>query len=40
VVYPLLNDFTRSRGKMEQSACLVAVTRLQHAHADLLEAQA
>jgi hypothetical protein len=40
VIYPLLNDFTRSRGKMEQSACLVAVTRLQHAHSDLLGAHA
>lgn len=32
LVLPLLRNFTRSFGKMEQSACLVAVTRITHAH--------
>ena len=32
LVLPLFKNFTRSNGAMEQSACLVAVTRLQTAH--------
>lgn len=32
LVLPLFKNFTRSNGLMEQSACLVAVTRLQSAH--------
>lgn len=32
LVLPLFKHFTRSNGAMEQSACLVAVTRLQTAH--------
>ena len=36
MVLPLLNTFTQSRGAMEQAACLVAVTRINHAHPSLL----
>ena len=32
LVLPLLQQFTRSTGRMEQAACLVAVTRLHAAH--------
>jgi hypothetical protein len=32
---PLLREFMASRGKSEQAACLVAVTRLQHRYRDL-----
>ncbi|WP_020394991.1 BRCT domain-containing protein [Thiolinea disciformis] len=32
LVLPLFKHFTRSTGRMEQAACLVAVTRLQTAH--------
>jgi hypothetical protein len=32
LVLPLFKTFTRSNGLMEQNACLVAVTRLHHAH--------
>lgn len=32
LVMPLFKQFTRSNGRMEQAACLVAVTRLQTAH--------
>ncbi|TXH70235.1 MAG: hypothetical protein E6Q83_06825 [Thiothrix sp.] len=32
LVLPLFKNFTRSNGRMEQAACLVAVTRLQTAH--------
>jgi len=35
LVLPLLQTFTRSRGQMEQAACLVAVTRIHHAHRHL-----
>jgi hypothetical protein len=35
LVLPLLHNFTYSRGKMEQAACLVAVTRIHHAHPQL-----
>ena len=35
LVFPLLQNFTRSRGKMEQNACLVAVTRIQNSHPQL-----
>jgi hypothetical protein len=34
-VLPLLDEFLRSRGKSEQAACLVAVTRIRHAHPEL-----
>jgi hypothetical protein len=36
LVLPLLQTFTRSRGQMEQAACLVAVTRIHHAHRHLV----
>ena len=32
---PLLKEFLASRGKSEQAACLVAVTRIRKAHPDL-----
>jgi hypothetical protein len=32
VVLPLFQHFTQSRGKMERDACLVAATRIEHAH--------
>lgn len=32
LVLPLFKNFTRSKGRMEQAACLVALTRLQIAH--------
>ena len=35
MVLPLFRNFTRSRGAMEQAACLVAVTRIQHTHPEL-----
>ena len=35
MVLPLFENFTRSRGVMEQAACLVAVTRIHHAHPKL-----
>ena len=35
MVLPLFRNFTRSRGAMEQAACLVAVTRIQHSHPEL-----
>lgn len=38
LVLPLLRQFTRSRGAMEQAACLVAVTRIQHTHPQLGDA--
>jgi hypothetical protein len=31
-VLPLLEEFMRSRGLSERAACLVAVTRIRHAH--------
>ena len=34
-VLPLLDEFLRSRGKSEQAACLVAVTRIRHTHPEL-----
>ena len=34
-VLPLLEEFMSSRGLSEQAACLVAVTRIRHAHPDL-----
>jgi len=35
MVLPLLQNFTQSRGAMEQAACLVAVTRIEHFHPQL-----
>ena len=35
MVLPLFRNFTRSRGAMEQAACLVAVTRIQQSHPEL-----
>ena len=35
VVYPLFEEFLQSRGKSEQAACLVAVTRLKQRHSHL-----
>ena len=35
MVLPLFKNFTHSRGAMEQAACLVAVTRIQHTHPTL-----
>jgi len=35
MVLPLLKNFTQSRGAMEQAACLVAVTRIEHIHPEL-----
>ncbi|WP_020560480.1 BRCT domain-containing protein [Thiofilum flexile] len=35
VVLPLFQQFTQSRGKMERDACLVAATRIEHAHPTL-----
>jgi hypothetical protein len=32
-VLPLLEEFMTSRGRSERDACLVAVTRIRHAHA-------
>lgn len=32
LVLPVLSNFSYSRGKMEQSACLVAVTRIRHVY--------
>src|SRR5262249_42318029 len=32
---PLLEEFLASRGRSEQAACLVAVTRIRHTHLDL-----
>jgi hypothetical protein len=34
-VLPLLEEFMTSRGPSEQAACLVAVTRIRHAHPEL-----
>jgi hypothetical protein len=34
-VLPLLDEFLHSRGKSEQAACLVAVTRIRHAYPEL-----
>jgi hypothetical protein len=34
-VLPLLDEFLRSRGKSEQAACLVAVTRIRHTYPEL-----
>jgi hypothetical protein len=34
-ILPLLREFMQSRGKSEQAACLVAVTRIVHKHPDL-----
>jgi hypothetical protein len=34
-ILPLLREFMRSRGKSEQAACLVAVTRIEHQHPQL-----
>lgn len=39
VILPLLREFKQSRGKSEQAACLVAVTRIEHAHQDLRPAE-
>lgn len=39
-VLPLLREFKQSRGKSEQAACLVAVTRIEHRHETLREAVA
>nr|CAA6830650.1 MAG: Unknown protein [uncultured Thiotrichaceae bacterium] len=36
MVLPLFRNFTQSRGAMEQAACLVAVTRIQHSHPELV----
>jgi hypothetical protein len=35
MVLPLLQNFTQSRGAMEQAACLVAVTRIEHTYPQL-----
>lgn len=35
MILPLLHNFTQSRGAMEQAACLVAVTRIEHSHPTL-----
>ena len=35
MILPLFRNFTQSRGAMERSACLVAVTRIQHTHPEL-----
>ena len=35
-VLPLMEEFMSSRGRSERDACLVAVTRLRHAHPGLL----
>jgi len=32
IILPLLDEFMGSRGQSEQAACLVAVTRIRHAH--------
>ena len=37
-ILPLLDEFLLSRGKSEQAACLVAVTRIRHAYPQLQEA--
>ena len=34
-VLPLLDEFLLSRGKSEQAACLVAVTRVRHTYPEL-----
>jgi hypothetical protein len=34
-VLPLLQEFMQSRGLSERDACLVAVTRIRKAHAEL-----
>jgi hypothetical protein len=34
-VLPLLQEFMTSRGQSERAACLVAVTRIRHAHTTL-----
>jgi hypothetical protein len=34
-VLPLLEEFMTSRGKSERASCLVAVTRVRHAHTTL-----
>jgi hypothetical protein len=34
-ILPLLDEFLRSRGKSEQAACLVAVTRIRHTYPEL-----
>ncbi|MFA9204099.1 MAG: hypothetical protein ACEQSD_08895, partial [Flavobacteriales bacterium] len=36
LVLPVFETFQRSRAQMEQAACLVAVTRIRHAHPALL----
>ena len=36
-ILPLLDEFLLSRGKSEQAACLVAVTRIRHAYPELQE---
>ncbi|MCK5725783.1 MAG: BRCT domain-containing protein [Thiotrichaceae bacterium] len=36
MVLPLFENFTQSRGLMEQAACLVAVTRIQYSYPDLV----
>jgi hypothetical protein len=35
MILPLLQNFTQSRGAMEQAACLVAVTRIEHSYPQL-----
>ena len=35
-VFPLLDEFTESRGKSEQAACIVATTRLTRKYPELL----
>ncbi len=35
LILPLFQQFSRSRGAMEQAACLVAATRLQYTHPEL-----
>ncbi|HHL19036.1 MAG TPA: hypothetical protein ENJ33_04810 [Thiothrix sp.] len=35
MILPLLQNFTQSRGAMEQAACLVAVTRIEHNYPQL-----
>jgi len=37
MILPLFENFTKSRGAMEQAACLVAVTRILHTHPKLKE---
>ena len=34
VILPVLDEFMLSRGKSEKAACLVAVTRIRHRHAE------